>query len=885
MKKQLKKTIESIKQIIFKATKCINNNSKPTLIFLVGIFIWSIYEENFLPLFDKNILPFISDIKLSAISIIILCLLILFPIYYIIRCFKNKYLISYSSFLLLTFFVGIYTTYRISKYDAYPTIISIFGLSDIIFVPIYILLIISIISYINSLHIEKKEQPCKLISDDPIITPEEDILDYNNSAKSLVDNTIKTIKRTKSFSIGINAPWGTGKTSYINLIKYNLDNDLDKNKFIIIEFNPRHSNKAENIQKDFFNAVFCKLKKYNSKFSSTFKDYLQAISIISNNMISFSIFDIYKIWDKESEKEKINNAIKKIDKRIIVIIEDLDRLLADEIIEVFKLIDGNASFSNFIFITAYDKKHINGIIEKTYLNNNSNFPDKFFTSEFQIPLRPYYYLFNYLSANLFKDTQISIENINLYKETLKNHAETIEEQLPTLRDIKRFINLFKVQFEQIEGEVEFKDFFLLYIIKYKYKEEYINLYNKNYIKEDILINSEQFVLAENINEKEIASKEILNKLFDNKKTTFRSINNTKAFNIYFYEYILNGLTIKEMKSLLSIDYNEIIIKLEEYSKTKLIEYFFRFLDSRNISNFGDKNKFERYIDLLFLLHTIYQQPAYNIHNLLRTNNKNYIIKKYNYSEEEYKELITTKLKKNYHDSEFKYPYLINKSIILGLIRNEYNEDIILNQEEVLNISKQILDNYIEINTEFNRNHLELLYCCISNFTDKVILDIESCNKVKKLIIQNPNNYFSNFIGLGMESNNPEYNSIACEGFWKQIFENKEEIERIINDLDNFQNVKNFWEIYKNNNYQPIQFERQGNVQEKINNGLVEEKNKLDELLKIEIDFNTLKENRDNDLQEYLNLQERINNNNLYISKHVLISEQIKKHIQKIEQDK
>ena len=82
---------------------------------------------------------------------------------------------------------------------------------------------------------------------------------------------------------------------------------------------------------------------------------MKAIDVINENKIISFLFNTHKIWNKELEKDKINTAIKRLPKRIIVIIEDFDRLLANEIIEVFKLIDGNASFTNLIFITAYDK--------------------------------------------------------------------------------------------------------------------------------------------------------------------------------------------------------------------------------------------------------------------------------------------------------------------------------------------------------------------------------------------------------------------------------------------------------------------------------------------------------------------------------------------------
>lgn len=44
---------------------------------------------------------------------------------------------------------------------------------------------------------------------------------------------------------------------------------------------------------------------------------------------------------------------------------------------MFKLIEGNASFPNTVFITAYDKKQINNVISDKYADELSLFSDKF----------------------------------------------------------------------------------------------------------------------------------------------------------------------------------------------------------------------------------------------------------------------------------------------------------------------------------------------------------------------------------------------------------------------------------------------------------------------------------------------------------------------------
>lgn len=110
--------------------------------------------------------------------------------------------------------------------------------------------------------------------------------------------------------------------------------------------------------------------------------------------------------------------------------------------------------------------------------------------------------------------------------------------------------------------------------------------------------------------------------------------------------------------------------------------------------------------------------------------------------------------------------------------------------------------------------------------------------------KNPEAYFSSFLRCLLVTSNPEYNSITCEPFWEQIFENESNVRVIINnptvEISKRSTVKNFWKLYKANGFQPISFEDDGDVQKKIDDGLMDEVSKFDEAMVIERYFHTIK---------------------------------------------
>ncbi|KAA6332487.1 hypothetical protein EZS27_019012 [termite gut metagenome] len=880
---------------------------KSIIIFLFILFIWSTFEDKLMGLFNIYIFPLLSSIKFNDCNIIIysiiIIIIVIYLIYLIIKCIKNKRFFPYSLVLGLSLFVYIYFQYRFYKneYTSLPNIIEYeIGYSDIIvgllsiflFACIYVYFT-PLIAYINTSFISSQTNNnlnFKFLSDIPINDTKSDILGFKENANTLAKyiETIETINN--SFSIGLTAPWGAGKTSYLNL----LANSLNKGKFIVIKFNPRHSKHIENIQEDFFNELFSVLKKYDKRLSSSFTNYLKAISVIEKKNILSSFLNLYTIWNKDLEKNKINRTICRLDKKIAVFIDDFDRLLSGEIIEVFKLINENASFSNLIFITAYDKEYMNEIINKKYSNGDKAFSDKFFISEIQIPLYPYDKILEYLLNCLFRGINMDTESENLFKETLKNYDELFKKYLITLRDVKRFLNFFVIGYTQIKEYVEFKDYFLLSLIKYRYPKEYSNLhkYKEKYLDTRIE-EPDCYFLKAIVDEEDIISKDILHILFpEGSNFSYCSINNTKAFNRYFYNVINSEqLSKAEIESIFGKELIDMENHIDEWVKNGKVEDLFSYFYFDDIQNCKNKKRFESYLNILsYMYFKDYNNLIFRakIISLLGVETKKRILENCKYEDKEYNDIILGKLKGNYPN----YPFNITRGIIIGIINNEFKDNMIFSKEDILSISKSALDDLIEHDNQFKQIHIDLLYGCVDSIDQKtriVTLDKESCSKIKKIIENDPTGYFQDFVRLGRYSSHPDYNSIACEPYWRQIFGTPEEFERIISSesltIPNITLIRNFWKLYKENNYKPIEFENKGNVQNKINNNLKNEIRKLERILEIEHEFDNFEIDRCRSMRSgekayYLNQYNRLLNEIMNIELDIVKRERIRQKITK-----
>ena len=856
-----------------------------TLITSILLLLYISFEREIIENFDRFIIPVFSIMRFNIITKILFCIIISIFLFSFFRFkwYKGNEKAYWFSFVIILMY-GYYCWYE--KLYAPIIFFCFVGYTDVL---IGILIFTLFYKLISSIFKKKKNEEIDdkdtiFLSDTPIISDKKDILDYANDVKQLAEQ-LKIISSEYSYSVGITSSWGSGKSSYLNMLKNYLSSNKD---FIVIDFNPRHSYTPQDIQKDFFSVLQSKLKEYDYRFTYIFKNYLKALSIIESKFLS-SLFELHKIWDVKSEKEKLNDLISQIDKRIVIVIEDFDRLLADEIIEVFKLIDGNASFTNFIFITAYDKKHINKIIGETYSNEEAFFSDKFFTIEVPIPKRPYDKIFNYIIETLTDKLHIRKEEVEKYEIVLANHIEVLKKYLTTLRDVKRFLNLFIRSYQQVEGEVEFREYFLIRIIQYKNEEEYVKLYKKEYFENEYFT---EFKLKENLNAE---TEEIIRELF-NKDKSLTSINNHTMFDRYFYNSVYGTLKITEMEKLLDEEttIEDVYSQIKSYSQEVIHKDLVPFLEFKNILQFNSKSKLERYLDIivyiycstknrgvyLVLLSFIYKKTKNEILRLYKDINQDYY----------YDWLILSKLQGSYIKN-MKYPNYPNLtgSIISESITNQtFRESIIFTKEKLLDISKKALDDLLANDEQVKQLHLELLYSCFSEIKDNVrVLDEEYCKKIYEAIKKEPKCFLNEFV-------TPLVNGVRAPLFWEDLFKNKEELKKLIDKTD-FENkflVRNFWKLFENNEYKPIEILDKPFTQ-MVNDNLEREIKRLKEIEQIKKEFCIKKNERETNKQGksnqfykgvYMELLNKLKNINLNITMKDAVKKLIEKEISECDKE-
>lgn len=314
-----------------------------------------------------------------------------------------------------------------------------------------------------------------------IENPNEDKLAFYFDVNRLLKDIFarEDLYKKEALTIGLRSEWGTGKTSYLNLIEYAIISDKTSDSFdkaTVIRFNPWFSKSPEQIMIDFLNTLNETIGENNKGISKDIDHYIQVLSKSDIGLLS-KILNI--IFNKnqpitiESQFQILSNHIAKRDKPLLIFIDDIDRLEYTEIVSVLQLIRNTANFRNTIFIVPYDEVYIHDTL-KSNICKPKDYLQKIFTIPYSLPplneARYQRFAISLISTGLLiKEDKKSEEFISI-----QNFIYNIGKRLSIriINNIVENVNLQKTIFVDEGGKLTIYLYDLLLI-------EYLNILDKN----------------------------------------------------------------------------------------------------------------------------------------------------------------------------------------------------------------------------------------------------------------------------------------------------------------------------------------------------------------------------------------------------------------------
>lgn len=111
------------------------------------------------------------------------------------------------------------------------------------------------------------------------------------------------------------------------------------------------------------------------------------LALVDNKYINFlkSITESIFNGDDNTIKrfyDDINEIIEKVDRKIIVFVDDIDRLNKNEILETLRILRNIADFKNVVFICGFDREYV---VKQSQIDNH--YLDKIFNLEISLTVQ------------------------------------------------------------------------------------------------------------------------------------------------------------------------------------------------------------------------------------------------------------------------------------------------------------------------------------------------------------------------------------------------------------------------------------------------------------------------------------------------------------------
>lgn len=176
--------------------------------------------------------------------------------------------------------------------------------------------------------------------------------------------------------------------------------------------------------------------------------------------------------DITKQKELIIDLLRKQSRRILVVIDDIDRLSNEQIRQVFQLVASVAKFPNTIYLLIFDKDIVVKALESVQEGNGLEYLEKVIQVPIRIPDVQRSKLREVLIMQLYSIIS-EYEEISFNKIHWQRLFEScIDPFIVNIRDINRLCNAVQFKLAAMSSEVDFTDLVALSVLEISIPEVY-----------------------------------------------------------------------------------------------------------------------------------------------------------------------------------------------------------------------------------------------------------------------------------------------------------------------------------------------------------------------------------------------------------------------------
>ena len=302
-------------------------------------------------------------------------------------------------------------------------------------------------------------------ADRPIECREQDLLSRRFFADAIAEQA-RAVPAKHGFTIAVVGEWGSGKTSVLNMVSETLE--ADGAACAVVRFNPWLFGSADDLVTRFFRELSAQLGQSRSeglkdvaKALSSLGQFLAPLSPVPGTAVAVKLLDkLTNRWNKpptlHDKRGHLRKALAASESRVVVLIDDIDRLEASETRKLMRLVRLTSDLPNVVFLLAFDRRHVARSLGDDEAEGGQ-YLDKIVQLNYNIPT----FRETVLSGVLLPWLNELIEGrdvLQIDQEVWgRIYYEVIRRLLGNLRDVKRFLYSLPVTLDTLGQEVALAD--------------------------------------------------------------------------------------------------------------------------------------------------------------------------------------------------------------------------------------------------------------------------------------------------------------------------------------------------------------------------------------------------------------------------------------------
>lgn len=452
----------------------------------VPIVLWVLFVFLHKPIEDlavKHLVtPFLAHFDTGTLSSLLGLGLALALAAYTFLLARRRYIVGGKFVLSAGLILTAYLYYRLGPPDF--EFYGLFGqtwtiaFADLIPLACFLTILLWAWAYCNTKRqARQKEQAAEsvegFLTDHPLTEEEEALSGWKDQARTLTQKLLATDTSHAAFSLGIVASWGEGKSSFMGIMQRYLQQA--QREVLVMHFNPWLYDKEAQLTKVFFEELRRTLAPYSSKLSKSIDSYAELLLAVDDGWLKLAHELLRQPQSSTAEQfDKLSQDIKELGRKVVIFIDDVDRLTREELMELFNLVRNSSNLPCLYFVLAYDKSYVLKTLQGDG-EHMSRYPEKILQEEYPLPKLTPDKMWVVLERCLNK-TQLGKGNYMLVQQLLgelKKEGVNLPYHLTTIRMVKRIVNAFNSRYELLHkvGVAPF-DLFIFELIYYVYPKVY-----------------------------------------------------------------------------------------------------------------------------------------------------------------------------------------------------------------------------------------------------------------------------------------------------------------------------------------------------------------------------------------------------------------------------